>query len=194
MSKKYVALLLGKTEEIAQEIISSFGGLYQMKTLDAQMLERHPKITKIGAKRLEAAFHVGKASLYPNQSLETINCPDLVMSYVASQLIGKAEESCLVLFLNRRRKVISSRILSEGSEAYTIVDPRNIFHYAVQCRASGIILAHNHPSGDASPSEQDIQITKRIKKIGDLMGIPLLDHLIIGEYNHVSLAERGLLQ
>ena len=75
----------------------------------------------------------------------------------------------------------------------TIVDPKQIFHHALRCRSRGIIMAHNHPSGDPSPSQQDLQITKRVQEIGSVLNIPLLDHIIVGGDSFVSLRALGAI-
>ena len=97
------------------------------------------------------------------------------------------------MFLDRRRRPLAIRCLTRGSDGFTVVDPRQILRVAVELGATGIILAHNHPSGGPTPSEHDRTVTRRVARAGDLLGVRLLDHLIVGHEGYRSLAEEGLL-
>jgi DNA repair protein RadC len=99
-------------------------------------------------------------------------------------LAGRAEEALVVLALDRRRKVLGSTVLTVGSDAFTVVDPRQVFRWALMQGRSGaaaVILAHNHPSGDPTPSSQDRDVTRRVAAAGRLLGIPLVDHLVCAD-------------
>ena len=179
--------------EAAKKILQDFNGPQGLAQLNPEMLSRHPNITEKAALRIHAGIRIGRRSMVPTKENRTITTPQLAYELLWPHLQANPEECLYALYLNRRRNLISLKLLTQGSEAYTIVDPRQIFHYAIQCRSSGIILAHNHPSGDPSPSQQDITITERIQEAGRLLHIPLLDHLIIGEDSFVSLSSMGLL-
>jgi DNA repair protein RadC len=101
-------------------------------------------------------------------------------------------EAFAVIALNTRNSMIAYNIVSIGSLSASIVHPREVFKFAILANASSILLAHNHPSGDPSPSRDDIELTSRFVKAGKMMGIEVLDHLIIGEET-LSLKERGLM-
>jgi DNA repair protein RadC len=103
------------------------------------------------------------------------------------------EEHYRVLFLDTRHQVITQRDISIGSLNSSIVHPRETFKAAISHASAAIILVHNHPSGDPKPSPEDITLTARMKDAGELIGIPVLDHLIIGDGRFISLKERGLL-
>lgn len=113
----------------------------------------------------------------------------------ASLISGSDVERFAVIALDRRNRVIDQEVLTIGSSGFTVVDPRQIFRWALQQGRSGavaIILGHNHPSGDPTPSTQDISITKRVTQAGQILGIQVLDHIVIvdsGAYE--SLAHRG---
>ena len=187
-------LLCGKNkEEKAQKILNDFSGLTGLAQHDYQTLAQHPYLSTSTARKISSALTLGQRSLFPTTDYPSIRSPQEAYQVLWPHLQAKAEESLFALLLNRRRQLIQLKHLSQGSEAYTIVDPRQIFHYAIQARASGIILAHNHPSGDATPSKQDISITERVYEIGALLHIQLLDHLIIGNQSFVSFASIGLL-
>jgi DNA repair protein RadC len=102
-------------------------------------------------------------------------------------------EEFWILFLNRSNKVITRMKLSQGGLSGTVTDVRMIMKKAVECLASGIIVCHNHPSGNLNPSESDSKITQKIKEAGNLMDIQLLDHIIISDKDYYSFADNGLL-
>ncbi len=102
-------------------------------------------------------------------------------------------EKLAMLLLDRRRKVLALRLITIGSDGFTVVDPRQIFRIALDIGAHAVILAHQHPSGDPSPSSQDRDVTKRVAAAGRAIGIALLDHLVIAGDRYVSLAEQGEL-
>ena len=102
-------------------------------------------------------------------------------------------ESVIALFLNRSNNTIGWIKISQGGISGTVIDIRLILATALKCAASGIILAHNHPSGNKQPSNNDIQITNKLKEAGNIMDIRLLDHLIITESEYFSMADEGLI-
>lgn len=108
-----------------------------------------------------------------------------------SNLGTKDREHFVALFLNVRHQVIRRRTLAIGSLTGVEIHPREVFKPAILSSAAAIIIAHNHPSGDPSPSRADIELTTRLREVGDLVGIPVLDHLVICREGYVSLAERG---
>lgn len=101
-------------------------------------------------------------------------------------------EEFWVIFLNRANAVIGKQNVSKGGVSGTVVDPKVVFKMAVQFPASGIILAHNHPSGNLKPSQADHQITRKLKEAGKALDIPVLDHLIIGDGNYFSFVDEGV--
>lgn len=103
------------------------------------------------------------------------------------------QEEFKILLLNRANEVLGIYALSKGGITGTVVDVRLIFSVALKCNATGIIIAHNHPSGTLKPSDADISLTKKIKKCSEFMDIALLDHLIVTKYNFYSFANEGLL-
>ena len=103
-------------------------------------------------------------------------------------------EALVVLTLDTKNKINSITVASLGSLNSSIVHPREIFKTAILSNASSIIIGHNHPSGDCTPSKEDIKITKRLRECGDILGIELIDHIIIGDNNkYLSFKEKGLL-
>lgn len=105
----------------------------------------------------------------------------------------KQQEELVLIALNTKNKFISDRIISKGTVNSSLVSPREIFIDALQNNAVNIIILHNHPSGDPTPSQEDIRITERIREAGNLIGITLLDHIVIGDNCYVSFKERQMM-
>lgn len=122
-----------------------------------------------------------------------ISKPDEVVDLVKIFLEDCDREKLIVCCLNVKNEPTSISTVSIGSLNTSIVHPREVFKTAVISNSASIIIAHNHPSGDVNPSNEDINITERIKEAGNILGIKLLDHLIIGEDNFASLKDRGYI-
>lgn len=103
------------------------------------------------------------------------------------------QEVFMVITLNGKNNILSKKEIFKGSLNSSLVHPREVFKEALKNSAASIIVCHNHPSGDPTPSKEDINVTKRIKECGNIMGIELLDHIIIGDNKYISLKERGYL-
>jgi DNA repair protein RadC len=108
-------------------------------------------------------------------------------------LMKETKEMFLTLHLDGKNRIIAIDIVSIGSLNQSIVHPRSVFQTALLSNAAAIILIHQHPTGDPSPSSEDIAITRRLKEAGEIMGIKILDHIIIGDNEYLSFVERGLL-
>jgi len=121
-----------------------------------------------------------------------INSPDDVNKIIQSYLNGVDREHFVVIMLNRKNGIIGINTVSVGDLSSSIVHPREVFKPAIVAGASSIIVAHNHPSGDPAPSRDDINVTTRLKEAGDILGIGVLDHIIIGDGCYVSLKARDL--
>jgi DNA repair protein RadC len=119
--------------------------------------------------------------------------PDDVVALIGKKLRGETREHFLVLLLNARHECTAVETVSIGSLNASIVHPREVFRPAVLAASASIIVAHNHPSGDPEPSEEDLSITRRLVQVGELLGIALLDHVVIASRGVVSLRERGAL-
>ena len=131
-----------------------------------------------------------------NKKTETntkfINSPDDVNKIIQSYLNGVDREHFVIMLLNRKNGIIGINTVSVGDLSSSIVHPREVFKPAIVAGAASIILAHNHPSGDPTPSSQDLLVTKRIKEAGDILGIEVLDHIIIGDGRYASLKAMNL--
>lgn len=118
--------------------------------------------------------------------------PQSVADYYMQDMRHQTREQVLLLMLDSKNKILKDMIISEGTVNTSIMPTREIFVQAVKYEAVNIILLHNHPSGDPSPSGEDIRVTKRISEAGNLVGVTLMDHIIIGDNRYVSLKEQGL--
>lgn len=155
------------------------------------------KIRGIGNARavtIAAALELGRRrKLAELPELPQIKCSRDVFELVTPVLSDLSHEEFWILFLNRSNKVINRMKLSQGGISGTVTDVRMIMKKAIENLASGIIVCHNHPSGNLSPSESDTRITQKIKEAGNLMDIQLLDHLIISDKDYYSFADNGLI-
>jgi DNA repair protein RadC len=130
---------------------------------------------------------------YRGKKLHEIRGPDDVVALVGRKLRKEQREHFLVLLLNARHEVMGQETVSIGSLNASIVHPREVFKPAMLASAASIVLVHNHPSGDPEPSEEDLSITKRLVQAGEILGIGVLDHVIVGSRGVVSLRSRQLL-
>ena len=123
----------------------------------------------------------------------TISSPKDAYEMIKEQLEGLDREQFIIACLNTKNEPTNISVVSVGSLNKAIVHPREVFKTAILSNAASIMAFHNHPSGDTTPSDQDIQLTHRLVEVGELLGIKLLDHLIIGDSSFTSLKEKGYL-
>lgn len=119
--------------------------------------------------------------------------PEAVSRHLTPLLSGLDREHFVVLALDARNRPIGANTVSIGSVSASLVHPREVMKFAILANASSIILAHNHPSGDVSPSRDDIELTRRLVEAGTLIGIDVLDHLVLSDGDFLSLKEKGLM-
>ena len=155
------------------------------------------KVHGIGPARavtIAAALELGRRrKLSDVQYIPQIRSSKDVSDIFQPLLSDLLHEEFWILFLNRSNKVINRMKLSQGGISGTVTDVRLVMKKAIECLASGIIVCHNHPSGNLNPSESDNKITQKIKEAGNLMDIQLLDHLIISDKDYYSFADNGVL-
>lgn len=192
--ESYVALLMAAGEvkrPMAEKIAETYPmgtGLATANTVDLERVG----LTKKQAVRLEAMLHLCRY-LAADPYRSTLTGPEEVVRYLRHELRDQEQESFVAVLLDARGKVIDVREVFRGSAAHVEVHPRELFRDAIRLRAHSIIVAHNHPSGEPDPSQADIELTRRIKDVGRLVGIPLLDHVVIGRDRSQSLATMGLV-
>ena len=152
------------------------------------------RVDGISKRKVLAIFAVKELSkrwLKQKEKPNIIHGPEDAATYAMEHLVLEQKENFCVMLLNTKNHVIGWHVISMGSLTASIVHPREVFAPALLHHAASIILVHNHPSGDPSPSREDIAVTRRLSKSGALMDIPVLDHIIIGVNNFVSMKEKG---
>lgn len=162
-------------------LLEHFGSITapDLARADLQQLERFLPRNK--AVRLAAVFEVARRAIEAGKTLpERLDAPAKVWAY-CSNLFPHDREACLVLALNRRNRLLRVGTISIGTATSSLMHPREVFRFAVQAGASAVIVAHNHPSGDPTPSPADRAVTKQLNESGRMLGIELLDHVVCGQ-------------
>ncbi|OMC99735.1 DNA repair protein RadC [Paenibacillus sp. FSL R5-0636] len=177
---------------IAQQMLGKIGGLRGLVDLSIEELTKINGIGPAKAVQLKAGIELGRRLANSRFNMPVIiRCPRDAAEILTEQLRYLQKEHFVCLFLNTKNHVIGQETLSMGSLNASIVHPREVFRAAIKCSSASIICAHNHPSGDPTPSPEDISLTARLLQAGEIIGIDVLDHLIIGDSSFVSLKEKG---
>lgn len=181
------------SDDTARALLAQFGSLGVLRDTSLPDLEKTPGIGRRRARQLLAAFELSRRAAVPSALPEPVfRQPTDALAVVAPVLGPLKREVFLVLCLSSRHRLIKIHTVSVGSVNASLVHPREVFRPAIQAAAAAVILAHNHPSGDPEPSEDDREITVRLRQVGELHGIDVLDHLVVGaDGAYVSLRERG---
>ena len=179
---------------LAQRILNESGGLRRLAESEWEELTRIRGIGPAKALQLQAAIELGRRvarSRLPDTV--KITCPQDAANLLMEELRHLKEEHFVCLFLDTKNQVIGRQTLSIGSLNASIVHPREVYRAAIRRSSASILCAHNHPSGDPTPSPEDIALTRRLSEAGELLGVELLDHLVIGDNRYTSLKETGCL-
>ena len=178
--------------EIANHLLRQFGGLAGLKQVSIPELCSVNGIGPAKAAQILASLELGRRSLAQplNRELRALSSRDIYHHYHPLLRDMKREIFKLLLFDGKNR-LIKDTTISTGSLSLNIVHPREVFKPAVRESASSVILLHNHPSGDPTPSPEDRELTRRLVKAGRIMGIKVLDHIVIGDGRYVSFADQG---
>jgi len=179
--------------QLATDLLCAHGSLERLAGSSPYELCRTPGMGQVKALHLLAAFEAGRRlSTMPVRTRPAIRTPADAAAIVGPDLRFQETERFWVLLLNTKNEVLDRIEVSRGGLASSPVHPREVFKAAVRRGAAGVILVHNHPSGDPTPSQADLAITARLRQAGLVMGIPIIDHLIVGDGRFVSLRERGV--
>ncbi|WP_091274608.1 RadC family protein [Alteribacillus persepolensis] len=180
--------------QLAQRVLYHYDGLKRLKEATAEELQLINGIGKAKALELNAALELGRRIYtYQEEERYIIRTPEDASNYVMEDMRFLAQEHFVVLCLNTKNQVIHRQTLFIGSLNASIVHPRELFKEALRRTAASVICLHNHPSGDPSPSSEDIEVTKRLIECGRILGIEVLDHVIIGDREYISLKEKGYI-
>jgi len=181
--------------DLGRELLTRCDG--SLRSLAQAELAELQQIKGLGlakAASLKAAFTLAaRFQARPLVALDRFTSPAQIFDYFHHELRDARKEQFLVLLLDGKNRITRKVTVSEGSLNQSIVHPREVFAPAVRESAAAVLFVHNHPSGDTAPSREDCEITRRLKEAGELLGIRVLDHVIIGDGSYYSFTESGLL-
>jgi len=199
-AQEILALILGRgiagesVTVTAQRLLSQFGNLRGIAGASVEGLSQVRGIGVAKASQIKAAFELANRLEGYSEAGDkpVVKTPDEVVAVVRGRLKGKKKEYFLALLLDIRNRLIKVAEISVGSLDSSIVHPREVFKEAISASAASVIFVHNHPSGDPEASEDDIKLTKRLAEVGEIVGIDVLDHIIVGDKDYLSLKGKGL--
>ncbi len=182
---------------IAEEILAHIKeqGLSAMAHISVPELAKIDGVGQVKAATLQAAIELGRRlAVQAAAKIEVIHGPEDAAHYAMPRYRFEQKEHFAVLLLNTKNHILGMPEVSVGSLSASVVHPREVFRAAIDYAAASMILLHNHPSGDPTPSREDIAVTERMVKAGKIMDIPVLDHIVLGNGRFASLKEKGLLR
>ena len=196
-----IALLIGSgtgslsAVEVARQVLQTVGNnLHDLAKLSVKDLMKSKGIGEAKAITIVAAMELGRRRKeYEMPERPKVASSKEAYELVKGDLMDLAQEEFWVLLFNRANRLIKKKRVSEGGVSGTVADPKIIFKLALEELASGIIVVHNHPSGNLTASQNDINLTKKLKEAGKVMEVQLLDHLIIAGQKYFSFADEGMI-
>ena len=179
--------------DLSNNILKSINEVSDLKYLTLNKLKNINGIGEVKAIKLLSALELGKRVYFDkNISKIKMNNTKIIYDYMKDRFKDNKQEFFYAIYLDTKKNLIDYKLLFVGTINKSIVHPREIFKYAYLLSASSIICVHNHPSGDTEPSKEDIELTKSLIEIGNIQGIRVIDHIIIGN-NYFSFYEKGLI-
>lgn len=178
-------------KEVASSIITSVGGLNNLSDVGIRELSKIKGVGNIKAITILSAIELGKRVI--NKEIEinmVLNTSSSIHEAFKSYFLNINQEKVLAIFLDAKKRLISYKFIFIGTLDRSIIHPREIFNEAIKEHASSLVIMHNHPSNDLSPSKEDISVTNKIKECGDIIGIPLVDHLITNGREYYSFYDK----
>jgi DNA repair protein RadC len=189
-----IILRTGSKEEsvldLAKRVLRVIDSLDSLNEMTVHELMAIKGIGVAKSVELLASIELGNRIRKPITQKQKISTPDEVFHLVKDELIFKEQEHLVAIYLNVKSEVIMKRIIYIGTINATIIHPREIFKWAYKYSSYAIILCHNHPSGDPTPSLEDIEMTKKLMSVGEMMGIKIIDHVVIGKNGFYSIGNR----
>ncbi len=189
-------LIGGKTPPIAlaSDLLETFGGLRDLARAEVHELECVPGIGPVRAARVRAGLALGRKLAGAGRPERLpIRASRDVFQLVHQDLRDLEQEVFEILLLDARNRLFRRERVSVGTATGSLVHPREVFRPAIRHSAVSLVMLHNHPSGDPSPSPEDRDVTRRIAAAGEILGIRVLDHIVVGEGRYISFADEGLL-
>jgi DNA repair protein RadC len=196
-AEQLVAVVLGSgragesVQVLARRVLAEIGGLAALSRARVGELRAIEGLGLARATRLVAGFALGRRALIGSALCPTVAGPEDVYELMRPRLVGVAHESFWVLALSVKNQVVEHREISRGSLTGVDVHPREVFRFLITARAAAAVVVHNHPSGDPTPSCEDIELTRRLAVCGQLVGIPLVDHVIVATHGFRSVMSEG---
>ncbi len=181
----------GSAISLANQLLSHFGSLKAIAKATVSELSTVAGVGTAKAAQIKAAFELGKRLATASDERPVLTSPELAANLLMERMRYHDKEHFEALLLDTRNRLIAIRSVSIGSLSSNVAHPREVFHEAVAHSAASIIVAHNHPSGDPTPSKEDEALTRRLVQAGEILGIAVLDHLIIGDGRWVSMKAQG---
>lgn len=188
-SKKY------SVKEVSLKLLEEIKDITKLNDIGISSLMKIDGIGRVKAIELKAALELGRRVYYNNKNIEKIkfNNPITVYEYFKDIFYDKKQEFFYCVYLDTKGNYIDKKCLFIGTINNSVIHPREIFKEAYLLSANSIICVHNHPSGDSSPSKEDILVTKKLQELGIIHGIKILDHIIIGNNNYYSFNDNSRL-
>lgn len=179
--------------ELAGKILKKFGGLKGLLNADITQIQTLKDVGTTKAVTLKAVCEIAlRISMEEKSGDLSIRKPEEVFRFLKKDFFEKNKEYLYLLSLDSRNKIISKDLISIGTLNETLIHPREIFKTALLKNAAGIILAHNHPSGDTSPSMEDLKVTEQVAKAGNIIGVNFIDHVIVSNTGFLSIKSLGI--
>jgi len=179
---------------LAGRLLKRFQSLRKLSDASIQELQEIHGVGPAKSAQIQAGITLARRmSEEQLQDREDLSSPEKVHQLLRVDLRDRRKEVFVLLMLDGKNKLLERVDISEGTLTSSLVHPREVFRPAIRASAAAVIFAHNHPSGDPVPSSEDIEITERLVEVGDLVGIPVIDHVIIGEDDYRSFDELNLL-
>lgn len=179
---------------LCSSLLGEFGGINGLLNLSVRELKEIKGIGEAKTAQILALAELSKRfNSFQSGEEVIVSSPKDVAFYMMKEMNNLKKEYFKIIMLNTKNMIISIKDVSIGSLNSSIVHPREVFVEAIKNSSAAVILCHNHPSGDCTPSKEDIVVTKRLKECGDLIGIEVLDHIIIGRKNFISFKEKGFV-
>jgi DNA repair protein RadC len=193
--EELIAILLGtgvrchSVKQVAAALVTSAGGMAGVARSTPRELAQVIGVGEARATRIAAAFELGRRAVMAEQDRDSLAHAEDVYRVVAPRLAGLQQEVFIVVGIDVRNRLLDVVECARGTVSNVEVHPRDVFRPLIRMAASGGVLVHNHPSGDPTPSAEDLSLTRRLRDIGALLGIPIVDHIVVGDAKYISIGE-----